>query len=123
MTNREIAISFLKLASSGDIDSAYERFVAKHFIHHNQYFKGDRESLKQGMILAHKSTPNKEIDIKKCYADGDIIVTHSHVSRATPGGADIAVIHIFRFEDKKIVELWDSGQVMDKNSPNENGFF
>ena len=42
MTKKEIAVSFLKMAGSGDVQKAYDKFVAPAFIHHNQYFKGDR---------------------------------------------------------------------------------
>jgi len=120
MTKKEIAISFLKLASSGKVQEAYDQFIAIHFIHHNQYFKGDRESLKVAMEDAHKTEPNAFIDIKNCYLDGDTVITHSHVGKK---GMDITVVHIFRFEHDKIVELWDLGQIIDKNSPNENGAF
>lgn len=36
---------------------------------------------------------------------------------------EIAVVHMFRFENGKILEMWDVGQVMEKDSPNENGMF
>ena len=120
MTKKEIAISFLKLASSGKVQEAYDQFVASHFIHHNQYFKGDRESLKVAMQEAHKTEPNTFIDIKSCYQDGDTIITHAHVGKEN---MDITVVHIFRFENNQIVELWDLGQVIDKDSPNEHGAF
>jgi predicted SnoaL-like aldol condensation-catalyzing enzyme len=32
-----------------------------------------------------------------------------------------AVVHIFRFHKGKIVEMWDVGQPVPKDSPNENG--
>lgn len=34
-----------------------------------------------------------------------------------------ALVHIFRFEDDRIVELWDLGQPVPEDSPNENGMF
>tara|TARA_R110000796_G_scaffold88850_3_gene191833 strand:+ start:43799 stop:43912 length:114 start_codon:yes stop_codon:yes gene_type:complete len=36
---------------------------------------------------------------------------------------EIAVVHIFRFKKERIIELWDLGQVISKDSPNENGLF
>ncbi|WP_100616270.1 nuclear transport factor 2 family protein [Confluentibacter citreus] len=120
MTKKEIATSFLKLAGSGKVQEAYDQFVAIDFIHHNQYFKGDRASLKAAMEDAHETEPNTFIDIKNCYQDGDTVITHSHVGKEA---MDITVVHIFRFENDKIVELWDLGQVIDKDSPNENGAF
>lgn len=123
MTKKEIAITFLKMAAMGEVQKAYAQFIAPHFIHHNQYFKGDRRSLMQAMEEASKSTPNKSINIKHVYEDIDTVITHSHVLRQTPDDPGIAVIHIFRFENDRIVELWDLGQPIEKDHPNENGLF
>ena len=46
---KEIAVSFLRLASSGKVRQAYEKYIHPDFRHHNPYFKGDRESLLKGM--------------------------------------------------------------------------
>ena len=123
MTRKEAAVSFLKMASAGDVDEAYARFVAPAFVHHNLYFKGDRESLKAAMKDAHRTSPNKLIDVKRALEDGDLVATHSRVVRGDPSEPDIAVVHIFRFEGDKVAELWDLGQLVSKNSPNENGAF
>jgi predicted SnoaL-like aldol condensation-catalyzing enzyme len=48
------------------------------------------------------------------------VITHSLVVKQN---MEIAVVHIFRFSGDKIVELWDLGQPIEKNSPNENGLF
>ncbi len=125
MENKEKAISFLKMASAGDVENAYNKFIATDFIHHNQYFKGDRKSLMLAMQEASKQSPNKSIDIKYVYEDDskNTIVTHSEVVRRNPSEPTIAVVHIFRFENDKVVELWDLGQQVSKDSPNENGAF
>lgn len=39
------------------------------------------------------------------------------------GGIGAAVVHIFRFDDDRIVELWDIGQAVPEASVNENGMF
>lgn len=123
MTRKEAAVSFLKTAGLGNPREAYEKFVAPQFIHHNQYFKGDRNSLMSAMEEAHKKSPNKLIDVKQAFEDGDTVITHSLVVRKDPGEPDIAVVHIFRFEGDKVVELWDVAMLLVKNSPNENGAF
>ena len=120
MTNKEIATSFLKLAGSGEVEEAFHKFTSAQFIHHNQYFKGDRESLKSAMIEVHQLSPNKSLEIMHCYTDGNTVITQSHVIKSN---MEIAVVHIFRFEGDKIVELWDLGQVIQKDSPNEHGLF
>ena len=102
MSHKEIAKSFLKLAGDGEAREAYSKFVAVDFIHHNQYFKGDRESLQKAMEEAHETSPNKSIEIKHVYEDGDTVAAHSLVAKEK---MNIAVVHIFRFKDDKIVEL------------------
>jgi len=120
-TNRDLAISFLKNAASGKLDEAYS-MVAPNFRHHNAYFPGDTESLKAGMADAHKQFPNTRIEVQRAIAEGDLVAVHSHVQHA-PDKPAIAVVHIFRFEDDRIAELWDVGMEVPQDSPNENGAF
>ena len=120
MNIKEIAIAFLKSAGLGNVEKAFDNHTAYDFIHHNQYFRGDRESLKEAMKEVHQLSPNKSIEIKYCYSEGNTVITHSHVVKSD---MEIAVIHIFRFKGDKIAELWDLGQVIEKESPNENGLF
>ena len=123
MSRRESAETFLKMASAGKVDDAYARFIAPGFIHHNQYFKGDRDSLRRAMAEAHATSPNKLIDVKRVFEDGNFVITMSLVVRGNPADPDVAVVHVFRFEGDKVAELWDFGQLLSKDSPNENGAF
>lgn len=121
MNKRDIAVSFLQDAATGKLDEAYNH-AATNFVHHNAYFKGDAESLKAGMADAHKQFPNTKIDVQRAIAEGDLVAVHSRVQHA-PDKPAIAVVHIFRFEDGKIAELWDVGMEVPNDSPNENGAF
>ncbi len=123
MSNKELAISFLQMAATGNVKDAYEKFISPDFIHHNLYFKGDRQSLMAGMEEASQKMPNKSIEIKRVYEDGDTVITHSLVTRKKIDEQSIAVVHIFRFVNDRVVELWDLGQQIPKDSPNENGAF
>jgi predicted SnoaL-like aldol condensation-catalyzing enzyme len=51
------------------------------------------------------------------------VITHSRVTRRDAAAPDIAVVHIFRFTNDQVSELWDVGQPIAKDSPNENGVF
>jgi predicted SnoaL-like aldol condensation-catalyzing enzyme len=119
--HKEAAQSFLRMAGMGQVQEAYDQYIAPSFIHHNQYFKGDRQSLMDAMREASKATPNKSIEIRRVYEDGDTVITHSVVTRQRPDAPPIVVVHIFRFEQDRIVELWDLGQPVSKDSPNQNG--
>lgn len=122
MTNKEMALEFLKLAATGDVKSAYARFVHPDFIHHNQYFKGDRQSLLTAMEESNRTQPNKKIETKQVFQEGNTVITHSLVVREG-NEKNIAVVHIFRFQGDKVIELWDLGVMLQPDSPNENGAF
>ena len=122
MSQKLSATNFLKLVADKRVDEAYTRYVAPNFIHHNAWFKGDRQSLKDAMELANAQNPDKVIDIKKVIEEGDSVMTFSHV-RQRPDDLGGSVVHIFRFENGLIAELWDLGAPISKDSPNENGPF
>jgi predicted SnoaL-like aldol condensation-catalyzing enzyme len=122
MNKKEIAVSFLHLASSGKVREAYEKYVHPDFRHHNPYFKGDRESLLVAMEENALKNPNKFLEVQHVFEDGNLIAVHSRV-QLKKDDSGIAVVHIFRFEGDRIVELWDVGQQVPKDSPNENGMF
>lgn len=123
MTNIERATSFLKMAGGGEVRAAYDQFVSPKFFHHNMYFRGDRGSLMTAMEEAAIASPNKSIEVKRTYQDGNTVITHSMVNRKADHQPPIAVVHIFRFEGDQIVELWDLGQPIPTDSPNANGPF
>jgi predicted SnoaL-like aldol condensation-catalyzing enzyme len=120
--HKSSAASFLKMASSGNIREAYSKFVGPGFRHHNAFFEGSAESLQAGMEENARANPKKIFEIKRVVAEGDFVVTHSHVQQK-PGDLGSMVVHIFRFENGKIVELWDLGQPIPEKSPNQYGMF
>ena len=122
MNNKENAISFLEMAASGNVSEAYSKFVGVDFRHHNAFFEGTAQALQAGMEENARQNPTKVFEIKRVIAEGDLVVTHSHV-RQKPGDLGAAVVHIFRFENGKIVELWDLGQPIPAESINKNGMF
>jgi len=121
MKNKDIAISFLDLVSSGDVHKAFEKFIHPNFCHHNAYFKGDRESLLQAMEENAQKFPNKKYDTVRALEEGDLAAVHGKVKLSAD--SQWSVIHIFRFENNKIVELWEASQEVLENSPNEYGLF
>jgi predicted SnoaL-like aldol condensation-catalyzing enzyme len=119
---KQMASDFLMLASKGHAKEAFDKYIGKGFKHHNIYFKGDSESLMRAMEDNAMKNPDKILDIKRILQDGNLVATHSFVRQRPddPGGA---VVHIFRFENDKIVELWDLGQPVPLETVNEYGIF
>jgi predicted SnoaL-like aldol condensation-catalyzing enzyme len=120
--NKDAAILFLKMASSEGVREAYSTFVGPGFRHHNPFFEGSAESLMAAMEEKARQNPDKTLEVKRAIAEGAFVAVHAYVRHKSndPGAA---VIHIFRFENGRIVELWDVGQPVPAESPNEYGMF
>ena len=121
-SNKDAAVSFLRLASSGKVQQAYDLYVGAGFRHHNQFFEGSAEALMKGMEENARQYPDKVLEVKRAIAEGDFVVVHSHV-RQNPTDPGAAVVHIFRFDKGRLVELWDVGQPVSAKSPNQYGVF
>lgn len=119
---KEKAVSFLQLVASGKVREAYINHIGPDFRHHNPYFRGDSESLMIAMEENAVNNPNKVLEVKLVIGEDDIVTVYSHIKQK-PEDLGVAVIHIFRFLNDQIVELWDVGQAIPENSPNEYGMF
>lgn len=121
MTKRQIAETFLNLASSGDVQNAFDKFVHPQFIHHNTWFAGDRQTLLTAMADNAKQFPNKKYETIRSLEDGNLATVHGKVVLAAD--SQWSVIHIFRFDGDLIVEMWEASQQVLADSPNKNGIF
>lgn len=122
MTKKYIAKDFLKLAAKGHSHEAFRLYVSKNFKHHNVYFKGNASTLMLAMDESSRLNPNKIFEIHHAIADKEMVAVHSHVKQ-NANDLGVAVVHIFKFEADKIVELWDLGQPVPAKMVNENGMF
>ena len=125
MTNQPLkhaAVDFLTRIVSGDVRGACERHVGDGFRHHNPYFAGDAQSLRKGMEEDEARHPGKQLDLRVALQEGSYVAVHSRLRRGATE-PDIAVVHIFRFEDGRIAELWDIVQVAPKEIVNKYGMF
>jgi predicted SnoaL-like aldol condensation-catalyzing enzyme len=121
-SKQDAAVSFLRKAASGRVREAYAEHVAPDFRHHNPYFAGDAQALMAGMEANARQNPDKRFDVLRALEDGDLVAVHSHV-RQRPDDRGAVVVHLFRFEGDRIVELWDVGQPVPAESVNANGMF
>jgi predicted SnoaL-like aldol condensation-catalyzing enzyme len=121
-SHKEIAVGFLNAVAAGQVRDAHERCVGPGFRHHNPLFRGDAASLLEGMMENAKKNPNKVLEIQAAIEEGDRVAIFSRV-RQEPKDKGGAPVHIFRFKDKRIVELWDISQAVPDKSINEIGMF
>jgi predicted SnoaL-like aldol condensation-catalyzing enzyme len=120
--DKEAAMQFLQLVVGGRIVDAYERYVDMSGKHHNPYYRAGFPALRQAMMEDEGRRPGKQLLIKHALGDGDMVAVHSRL--VVPGGeSDYAVVHLFRFQKNKIVEMWDLGMPVPAHSPNDDGTF
>jgi predicted SnoaL-like aldol condensation-catalyzing enzyme len=108
---KEKAVSFLELVVAGEIREAFKRYVAADLCHHNPYFHGDAESLIVAMEENHVDAPNKIFEVKLTMQEGNKVMVYSHIKQNAED-IGVAVVHIFRFDNDEIVEMWDVGQLI-----------
>jgi predicted SnoaL-like aldol condensation-catalyzing enzyme len=121
-TVKDHAVEFLKMVVSGHIDEAYTKYVDMQGKHHNVFFRAGFPILKQAMIENHTQFPVKKFTVKNVVADGDMVAVHSHIV-LKPDEPGMTTVHIFRFNGGKIIEMWDIGQEIPPDSPNQDGPF
>jgi predicted SnoaL-like aldol condensation-catalyzing enzyme len=119
---KQAAREFLQLVVAGRIDEAYQKHVDLEGKHHDFFFPAGFPALKKAMLENHVQFPNKQFIVKNVLGDGDLVVVHSRVA-LRPGEPGIAVVHVFRFQGNRIVEMWDIGQPVPADSPNKDGAF
>ena len=122
VNHKESAMEFLRLAASGNVCEAFDKHICPEFRHHNPFFRGDAESLMAAMEENAAKNPDKVLEIQHALQEGNLVAVHSRV-RLKPGDPGVAVVHIFRFQGNHIAELWNIGQAVPENSPNEYGMF
>jgi predicted SnoaL-like aldol condensation-catalyzing enzyme len=122
VNHKQVAQDFLRMVVAGDIAQAYRRYVDMQGKHHNFFFPAGFPALQKTMIENHTLFPNKQIEVKNVLADGDLVAVHSRLI-LKEGGEEMAVVHLFRFKGDRIVEMWDIGNSIPKDSHNTDGAF
>jgi|SRR5690606_53890 len=122
MTNKEKALDFLNRVVKGDIDQAYTEYVDMSGKHHNVHTPAGFPALAQGMKDSDLQFPNKQFKTFFALEEGDKVAVYSSVI-LKPKELEVAVVHVFRFVDDKIVEMWDVGMILPEDMPNTDGAF
>ena len=121
-SNKDAAIDFMHLVSTGHVRQAFAQYVDRSFKHHNPFFAAGASSLLEAMDDNAKQNPDKQLTIHHAIAEGNLVAIHGHV-RHSPTEIGFALAHVLRFKDGKIVEMWDLGQAIPSSSPNVDGMF
>jgi predicted SnoaL-like aldol condensation-catalyzing enzyme len=120
--NSHSSVKFLRLVVEGNIDEAYQQYVDMRGKHHHPHFPAGFSALQNAMKENHLLFPIKKFDIHHVLCDGEYVAVHSRIS-TNPDESGYAVVHLFRFQENKITELWDVVQELPEKSPNVDGMF
>ncbi len=125
---KKIVVEFLNLGLTGKFKEGL-KFFSPDCKTHNPYIAGNIDTLTSAMDAANAQgtaqSPEAEFKVKHVLADGDLVAVHTELlsNKSKPSEGGLRQIHLFRFEDEKIVEYWDITQQIMPNMPNAGGAF
>ena len=102
-----------------DMDLA-RTFMGPHYKQHNPMAKDDIAGLAGFVAYLKAKSPDFRCELLREFADGDYVITHVWGHNGASDRGFIAM-DIFRLEDGKVVEHWDSVQPIPEKAMNTNG--
>lgn len=120
--NKQIAIDFYNAAlNEKDWDKALT-YMGPRYTQHSIYMEDGPGGLQKLVERIKKEHPDNRGEIKRAFADGDLVVLHLHVTRNRQHRG-WSVIEIMRVENDKVVEHWDMFQLVPETASNANTMF
>jgi predicted SnoaL-like aldol condensation-catalyzing enzyme len=125
---KKIVVEFLNLGLTGKFKEGL-KFFSPDCKTHNPYIAGNIDTLTSAMDAANAQGtaqyPEAEFKVKHVLADGDLVAVHTELlsNKSKPSEGGLRQIHLFRFDDDKIVEYWDITQQITPNMPNAGDAF
>jgi predicted SnoaL-like aldol condensation-catalyzing enzyme len=121
--NKRIIHEWTELAINGrKPEEAVAKYMGRYYRQHNPQAADGPEHFINFVKYFTQTFPDFHLDLKRMIAEGDLVVTHSHLTRHA-GDRGQAVVDIFRLEDGKIVEHWDVIQDIRETAANNNTMF
>lgn len=120
--NKQTVIEFYNAAINQKDFATAAHYLGPYYTQHNPNVADGREGLKTFIQFLHDQYPNAHSDIKKIFAENDYVILHIHSIRE-PGTRGRAIFDLFRLENGKIVEHWDTVQDIPEKSVNTNSMF
>lgn len=114
--NKQIAIDFYNAALNEKNWEKAVQYIGDRYTQHSLYMQDGPSGLEELVARIKREHPDNRGEIKRAFADGDLVVMHLHVTRHRQH-AGWSVIEVLRLENEKVVEHWD----MFRTVPQENG--
>jgi predicted SnoaL-like aldol condensation-catalyzing enzyme len=120
--NKRVVTDYYETAFNGSPEKAVADHFGDRYIQHNPQAQNGPEAFIGFVHWLRGEFPELQLDIKRVIAEGDLVVTHSHLT-LVPGEPGRALADFFRLENGKVVEHWDVIQDIPTESANDNGMF
>jgi predicted SnoaL-like aldol condensation-catalyzing enzyme len=120
--NKQRVVEFYDLLINRKDFAAASAYMGSYYRQHNPLVGDGPEGLAAFVDFLRTEWPEAHSDIKRVLADDDCVILHVH-SKRSPNSRGRAIIEIFRLEEGKIVEHWDTIQEIPETSANPNGMF
>jgi len=120
--NKKIVVDYYQTAFGGNPEKAIADHFGPRYVQHNPDAQDGPEAFIGFVKYLRGEYPDLRLDIKRVIAEGDMVVTHSHLV-LEPGKPGRALADYFRLEDGKVVEHWDVIQEVPATAANDNGMF
>jgi predicted SnoaL-like aldol condensation-catalyzing enzyme len=116
-------LAFYDLAfNQGNPREAVARCVGPVYTQHNPLAPDGPEAFVRFVEGFRAQYPQLRVDVKRTVAEGDLVVTHVHLTLG-PEDRGSAVMDLFRLDHGKIVEHWDVIQPIPETAANDNTMF
>jgi predicted SnoaL-like aldol condensation-catalyzing enzyme len=109
------------LINKKDFKSA-SKYIGSRYTQHNPLLADGPDGLRAFVDFLKSNYPEAKSEIKRLFAEGDYVILHVHSVRI-PNTRGRAIFELFKLENGKIVEHWDTIQEIPETSANPNGMF
>lgn len=99
-----------------------DEFIHEDYIQHSTAASGGREGLRDFFNDRAERFADVEMAIKASFVDGDFTIFHIHTIRHK-GDPGMSIMDIFRMQDGKVREHWETVQIIPEELPHSNGIF
>lgn len=120
--NKAVVVDYYQAAFGGEPERAVADHFGDRYIQHNPEADNGPDAFIGFVHWLRSEYPQLRLDIKRVVAEGDLVVTHSHLV-LVPGEPGRALADFFRLEDGKVVEHWDVIQDIPVESAKSNTMF
>jgi predicted SnoaL-like aldol condensation-catalyzing enzyme len=120
--NKEIVQEFYDFLINKKNFKSASKYIGSRYTQHNPLVADGPEGLRAFVDFLKSNYPQAKSEIKRLFAEGDYVILHVHSVRI-PNTRGRAIFELFKLENGKIVEHWDTIQEIPETSANPNGMF